>query len=58
MNDFGRVSVCGAISTYNRTEPVKGNLSVTACENKTYMCHIYGKIKHTLKIHTHEKIIC
>ena len=29
MNTYGRVSVCGVISTYNKSEPPKGKLELT-----------------------------
>ena len=34
MNTFGRVSVCGSISTYNVEDPPKGNESLTSEYNK------------------------
>ena len=34
MNNFGRVSVCGSISTYNVEDPPKGDIIQERCESE------------------------
>ena len=35
MNEFGRVSICGAISTYNTQDPPKGKYEIRVIQNQT-----------------------
>ena len=41
MNIFGRVALCGAISTYNQTTPAK-------CKEDYFQIHILSDILYTL----------